>query len=86
MCCKPGTCFIKFCTLLPPPEDVPPDPAAPIDEPGDAAVIPAIAEDIGTPGDKFESEFPDDIGGAPGLVPIADFPIPAAESLVVGVA
>ncbi|HEY6639774.1 MAG TPA: hypothetical protein VIY67_03490, partial [Nitrospiraceae bacterium] len=72
ICCKPGSCFIKFCTLLPPPEDDPPDPAAPIDEPGDDAAIPAIAEDIGTPGDTFESEFPDDIGGTLGLVPIAD--------------
>lgn len=86
MCCKPGNCFIKFCALLPPPEDVPPDPAAAIDEPGDGAAIPAIAEDIDTPGDMLETEFPDDIGEAPGLVPTADLATPAAESLVAGAA
>ena len=58
----------------------------PIDEPGDDAAIPAIAEDIGTPGDMLEAEFPDDTGGAPGLMPTADLAIPAAESLVAGAA
>ena len=85
-CCKPGNCLIRFCALLPPPEDDPPDPAAPIDEPGDAVDAPAIAEDAGTPGDLVEMELPDDIGGATGLMPTADLAIPAAESLVAGVA
>jgi hypothetical protein len=85
-CCKPGNCLNRFCALLPPPEDDPPDPAAPIDEPGDAVDAPAIAEDAGTPGEVVEIELPDETGGATGLMPAADFAIAAAESLVAGVA
>ena len=84
-CWSPGNCLLKFCALLPPLEDDPPDPAAPIDEPGDAVDAPAIAEDAGIPGDLVEIEFPDDIGGITGLMPAADLAIPAAESLVAGV-
>lgn len=84
-CCKPGNCLIRFCALLPPPEDDPPDPAAPIDEPGDAAAVPAIAEDAGTPGDVVAREVPDETGGTTGLMLAADLAIPAAKSLVEGV-
>jgi hypothetical protein len=85
-CCKPGNGLIRFCALLPPPEDDPPDPAAPIDEPGDAVDAPAIAEDAGTPGDLVEMELPDDTGGTTGLMPASDLAIPAPKSLVESVA
>jgi hypothetical protein len=79
-CCKPGNCLIRFCRLLPPPEDDPPDPAAPIDEPDDTAAAPAIAEDADIPGDLLEIEFPDDIGGATGFMPASGLVIPPNES------
>ena len=85
-CCKPGNCLIRFCALLPPPEVDPPDPAAPIDEPGDAIDAPAIAEDAGTPGEMVEIEPPDETGGTTGLMFAADLAIPTDESLVEGVA
>jgi hypothetical protein len=80
-CCNPGNCLIRFCALLPPLEDDPPDPAAAVDEPDDAAAAPAIAEDAGIPGDLVEIEFPDAIGGVTGLMPAADLAIPANESV-----
>jgi len=80
-CCKPGSCLIRLWILLPPLEDDPPDPAAPIDEPGDDAATPAIAEDAGTPGDMADMELPGEIGGATGLMPAADLAIPDAASL-----
>lgn len=85
-CCKPGDSLIKFCALLPPPEDDPPDPAAPIDEPGDAVDAPAIAEEVGTLCDVVEMELPGGTGGAVGFMPAVDLAIPAVESLVAGVA
>ena len=81
-CCKPGSCLIKLCILLPPLEDDPPDPAAPIDELGDDAATPAIAEDADTPGDMINMDPPGEIGGATELIPAADFAIPAPESLI----
>ena len=85
-CCNPGSCLIKFCILLPPPEDDPPDPAAPTDEPGDDAATPAIGEDAGTPWDMVDVTLPGEIGGTTGLMPVADFATPATESLVANVA
>ena len=84
-CCKPGNCLIRFCALLPPLGDDPPDPAAPIDEPGDAAAAPAIAKDAGISGDVVATELPEFTGGGAELMPDADFAIPAVESLVSGV-
>ena len=84
-CCKPGNYLIRFCALLPPLEDDPPDPAAPIDEPGDAVVAPAIAEDIDVPGDAVATELPDKAGGATKLMPDPDLAIAATASLVAGV-
>jgi hypothetical protein len=72
--------------LLPPREEDPPDPAAPIDEPGDATGAPTIAEDDGTPGDLDVIELPDDIGEAIGLMPTAGLAVPAIESLITDVA
>ena len=76
-CWSPGNCLLKFCALLPPLEDDPPDPAAPIDEPDDAVDAPAIAEDAGTPGDVVAMELPDETGGATGIMPAASLAIPA---------
>jgi hypothetical protein len=58
----------------------------PIDEPDDAVDAPAIAEDVGTPGDLVKMELPDDTGGTTELMPASDLAIPAAKSLVEGVA
>ena len=85
-CCNPGNCLNRFCALLPPPEDDPPDPAAPIDEPGDAVDAPAIAEDAGTPGNMVVMELLDVTGGTTVLMPAGDLAIPAVESLVAGIA
>ena len=85
-CCSPGSCLIKFCILLPPPEDDPSDPAAPSDEPGDDAATPAIAEDAGTPGEMVDMELPGEIGGETGLMPATGFATPPTESLVASVA
>jgi hypothetical protein len=74
--------LIKLFALLPPPEDDPPDPAAPTDEPGDAVDAPAIAEDADIPGDIVAMELPDAAVGAAWFILASDLAIPAVASLV----
>jgi len=81
-CCNPGICLIRFCALLPPPEDDPPEPAEPIDEPGDVVAAPAIAEDAAMPGDVVATELPGKTGGATELMPAPDLATADSESLV----
>jgi hypothetical protein len=68
--------------LLPPLEDDPPAPAAPIDEPGDAAAAPTMAGDAGMPGAVVATELLDKAGGATELMPVPDLVIADSESLV----